>query len=367
MPVERRLILLDAQGTRVAGGDPAGGTPEETVPILAPDAPDGAPIGWLGITAPGQIQSQTDALFLRSQFRALILAALVALALSGVAAALLARQFLVPIRALERGAKRLAGGEYSARIPDDRGDELGQLIGHYNALAESLEAAERAQSQWISDTSHELQTPLAVLRAHIEALQDGVRQADPATLATMEDAVTRLTRLIADLRLLSEWREGALTAHAGPPDLSALVRDAISATRGQVAAAGLELTADIAEPIPLVCDAGRIRQVLDNLLANSLRHTDAPGTIRLRAWRSDDRAFLTVDDTPPAPPEPDLPRLFDRFYRTDASRSRASGGSGLGLAICKAIVEAHGGQIRAARSALGGLHVQVILPAGDRP
>jgi two-component system sensor histidine kinase BaeS len=366
MPIERRLILLDAHGNHVSGGDPAAGQPEETIAIMAPGAPpNAAPIGWLGIAAPGMIQSSTDALFLRSQFRSLIVAALLALALSALAAALLARQFLVPIRALERGAKRLAGGEYAARIPNERGDELGQLIGHYNALAENLESAERAQQQWISDTSHELQTPLAVLRAHIEALQDGVRQADPPTLDTMEEAVTRLTHLIADLRLLSDWREGALTAQSGPANLADIARDAVAATSEQFSAAGLELTTDVADPIRVKCDAGRIRQVLDNLLANSLRYTDAPGEVRLRAWRSGERAYLTLDDAPPAPPDETMPHLFDRFFRADASRSRAGGGSGLGLAICKAIVEAHGGEISATRSRFGGLNVCVILPARE--
>ncbi len=367
LPIDRRLVLLDAKGNVIAGDDQARGQDIEKLAITAEDADkDAAPLGWLGIVAPGAIQSSTDTFFLRSQFRALLCTAALALLLSGIGAALLSRGFLVPIRALERGAKRLAGGEYASRIPCRGNDELGQLIDHYNALAESLEAAERAQRQWVSDTSHELQTPLAVLRAHIEALQDRVRRADPQTLGAMEDAVARLTRLTADLRLLSAWREESLIADRGPADLSRIARAAAEGFCEGFAAAGLELVTEIASPIHLSCDAGRIGQVIDNLLSNALRYTDAPGTVRMRVWAGRDVAYLTVDDSAPAPPEASMSRLFDRFHRGEASRSRARGGSGLGLSICKAIVEAHGGQISAAPSRLGGLHICMTLPYGEK-
>ncbi|WP_162177161.1 ATP-binding protein [Thioclava indica] len=257
------------------------------------------------------------------------------------------------------------GGEYASRIPRRGKDELGQLIDHYNALAESLEAAERAQRQWVSDTSHELQTPLAVLRAHIEALQDGVRRADPQTLGAMEDAVARLTRLVSDLRLLSAWREDSLIADRGPADLARIAQAAANSASEGFAAAGLELVTEIAKPVQLSCDAGRIGQVIDNLLSNALRYTDPPGSVKMRVWAGDSAAYLTLDDTAPAPSDASMSRLFDRFHRGEASRSRAKGGSGLGLAICKAIVEAHGGQITAAPSRMGGLHIRMTLPYGE--
>lgn len=362
--LEDRLVLLDALGAKVVGGGAQSLTEGlETLAIRAPNADaQSAPLGWLAVAAPTKIQKQTDVFFLRSQFQSLAFSAALALALSGIGAALLARQFLVPIRALERGAKRLAGGEYASRIPAGRNDELGQLINHYNALADSLEKAERAQHQWVSDTSHELQTPLAILRAHIEAIQDGVRAPDARTLGAMEDAVDRLTRLVADLRILSAWREGGLIANRGPADLARIARTAVDSVSESFAAVGLDLVTEIADPIRLTCDAGRIRQVIDNLLANSLRYTDAPGTVRLRAWSGADSAYLTIDDTAPAPPEMSLPHLFERFHRGEASRARVHGGSGLGLAICKAIVEAHGGKISAVPSRLGGLHIQMTLP-----
>jgi two-component system sensor histidine kinase BaeS len=285
--------------------------------------------------------------------------------LSGVGAALLARQFLVPIRALERGAKRLAGGEYATRISGARGDELGQLINHYNALAESLEAAERAQRQWVSDTSHELQTPLAVLRAHIEAIQDNVRPADARTLGAMSEAVTRLTRLVSDLRILSIWREDGLVSDHYVTDLAEIVHAAIDSAFDGFADAGLELVTAVADPIMLRGDGGRIRQVIDNLLENTLRYTDSPGEVWVKAWSDGSHAHFSIDDTAPAPSTAAMTQLFDRFYRGETSRSRAHGGSGLGLSICKAIIEAHGGTISAAPSRMGGLNIHLSLPLGD--
>ncbi|MCB1348014.1 MAG: HAMP domain-containing protein [Maritimibacter sp.] len=362
-----RILLLDAAGHPLIGRRIEGDV-METLPIVAPDAADGAsPLGWVGLVAPGTIPKETDAFYLRSQMRALAMAALIALALSGVGAVLLARGFLVPIRALERGAKRLAGGDYAARIPNTRTDELGQLIEHTNVLARTLEEAELAQRAWVSDTSHELQTPLAVLRANIEAIEDGVRPADARTLGAMAEAVERMSRLVHDLRLLSAWHEAALRPEGRVTDLAAILRAAAVGVEDRFAAAGLVLDRDGAEPLPVRGDPQQLRQVLDNLLENALRYTDRPGRVRLSAWRDGGEARVAVDDTPPAPPAASMAHLFDRFHRGETSRSRAHGGSGLGLAICKAIVEAHGGRIAAELSELGGLRVVMSLPVGAGP
>lgn len=363
-PIDTRLILLDATGALVVG-QRDDGVAYETLAIALPDADPGAPpLGWLGLASHGALQSETDTFFLRSQLRALGVAALIALGLSGVGAFLLARGFLVPIRALERGAQRLAGGDYAARIPNTRTDELGRLIDHTNALARALEAGEQAQRAWISDTSHELQTPLAVLRANIEAIEDGVRPADARTLGAMADAVARLSRLVRDLRLLSTWREEVLQVERRVTDLAAILGAAAVSAQDRFAAAGLELAEQIAAPLPVRGDPQQLRQVIDNLLENALRYTDTPGRVRLRAWAEGGDIHVVLDDTPPAPPPTSMPHLFDRFHRGETSRSRAHGGSGLGLAICKAIVEAHGGRIAAELSELGGLCVAVTLPIG---
>ncbi|WP_165937620.1 ATP-binding protein [Antarcticimicrobium sediminis] len=292
------------------------------------------------------------------------MSALIAIGISAVAAYGVARQLLVPIRRLETGAKTLASGNYASRIKQDRTDELGQLIGHYNTLAATLEQTAKAEREWVSNTSHELQTPLAVLRAQIEALQDGIRQPDDKTLTEMHAALMRLSRLVQDLKTLSYAREAELAPERSLENLSQIARQSAETARSKLAAKGIDLELDLPPQMRVACDRGQIGQVIDNLLENACRYTDAPGRVRLSLHLDKGFARLTVDDTPPTPPDADLPRLFDRFYRVEGSRSRAYGGSGLGLSVCKTIIEAHGGTISAGRSDMGGLQIAIRLPKG---
>jgi two-component system sensor histidine kinase BaeS len=170
---------------------------------------------------------------------------------------------------------------------------------------------------------------------------------------------------VADRRTLSAWREDGLVADRRPADLADIAQASLDGAAAGLAAAGLALDAEIARPIPVTCDAGRIRQVADNLLENALRYTDAPGRVRLRVWSDGAGVHLALGDTAPVPTAASMPHLFDRFHRGEASRSRGHGRSARGLAICKAIVAAHGGKITAAPSRLGGLTVQLTLPIGD--
>ncbi|MEF3047824.1 ATP-binding protein [Pseudotabrizicola sp. L79] len=359
-----RLALVGPDGTRIAGTMARTAIFDQRPICIDRGCREGAPLGYLRLNAPVLTDSASDAFFLRGQYASLAYAAFVALLVSAAAAYLIAQQILTPIKRLQAGAKTLASGDYASRIPLDRTDELGDLIAHYNELAETLARTSQAEREWISNTSHELQTPLAVLRAQIEALQDGVRQADDATLAEMHAAQMRLSRLVQDLKILSYSREPNLLAQSTHEDLVEIVVEAVEMARPALEAAGITITCDMPEHLPLKCDRTRIAQVVDNLLQNTRRYTDAPGTLGLRIWHSGGMAHLSVDDTPPSPPDDILPRLFDRFSRAEASRSRALGGSGLGLSVCKAIVEAHGGTITAAKSALGGLNITFTLPDG---
>jgi two-component system sensor histidine kinase BaeS len=200
------------------------------------------------------------------------------------------------------------------------------------------------------------------LRAQIEALQDGVREPDTDTLNAMHLAVMRLSRLVQDIKMLSHSREGRLTTAFDPENLSEIIQEATAAIRPQLEAKGLTLVTDLPDRMPLNCDRLRIGQVIDNLLQNAIRYTAAGGRVRLRGQCEEDTLRITMDDTYPAPPAADLPHLFDRVFRSEASRSRAHGGSGLGLSVSKAIIEAHGGTITATASDLGGLCVTITLP-----
>ena len=217
--LDERLVLLDREGIQIAG-NPQRAKVFDRRPICAQgDCADGELLGYLGMNAPVAAENASDAFFLRGQYMSLLLAALIAIAVSAVAAYIIARQLLGPIRRLETGAKTMASGDYTARIRQDRTDELGQLIGHYNTLAATLEQTAKAEREWISNTSHELQTPLAVLRAQIEALQDGIREPDAKTLTEMHAALMRLSRLVQDLKTLSYAREADLSANFAREDL----------------------------------------------------------------------------------------------------------------------------------------------------
>lgn len=357
-----RISLLDANGDFLIG-TANGGPHFVTRAIVAENQPDGStPIGWIGLAAPSGAAGAADAVFLWEQLKSLVLVSLVALALSAFAAFVLARQFLAPVKALEHGARALAAGNYDSRMTHDRHDELGSLIDHYNVLAKSLEAAENAERQWITDTSHELQTPLAVLRAEIEALQDGVRKPTETVLAGLHASVMRLSHLVGDLNTLSRTREGGFSLALSEVDLSDIIDEAAELAGPGFTDAELTFRETHAGPLVIECDRHRIRQLLDNLLENSRRYTSSPGSIVLTAHSDETEVFLRIEDTAPCPPVEKIEHIFERFYRAEASRSRAHGGSGLGLAICQAIVKAHAGRIEASASTMGGLRIDVALP-----
>jgi two-component system sensor histidine kinase BaeS len=354
-----RLALLDADGHRLAGS-----TADNSTGAVRPILYNGAVVGKLTLqAAPTSVKALDDA-FLASQTQNMALAGAAALALSLLAAWALARHLLAPIRELARGAHKIADGWLDARIEVRRDDELGELGASFNDMAERLARLEESRRAWISETSHELRTPLAVLRAEIEALQDGVRTPDAATLARLHKQVQQLAKLVDDLRLtLDRTPGGADMEHELLAPL-AIVDEVVAAFRERYAAAGLAIdTAGLVDAGWQVRgDAGRLTQVFANLVENSLRYTNAGGRLRIAAHADGRHLVLQFDDTAPAPPVAALPRLFERFFRAEPSRSRAHGGSGLGLAICKTLIEAHGGCIAAVLSPLGGLAIRIDLP-----
>jgi two-component system sensor histidine kinase BaeS len=330
---------------------------------------DGRTVGWLGVARGAR---PTDALayaFLDQLGSSLWLIAAGAVALSALAATLLARHFRRPLLALERGAARLSAGDFDVELNAGRSDELGELARHFNTLARHLAGAETARRQWVADTSHELRTPLAVLRAQLEALQDGVRSATPDTLDVMLRQVLALNKLIDELYALARADVGALDVKLVHLDLWRLAREQAAAVDARLHAAGLAFDAGPAPSRSVVpADPDRMRQVLDNLFENSLRYTAAGGRVRLSAIVDGERLVLLLDDSAPGVPPDALPKLGERFYRVDASRSRAHGGAGLGLALCRRLLAAQGATIDFAASPLGGLRAAIHVPlVQDKP
>lgn len=308
-------------------------------------------------------QSATAASFLRSQTRDILWLA-GALLLAATALALgLARHLLRPVTALHGVTARLARGDLAARAPVLSRDELGELALHVNGMAHELERNEQQRRQMLADVSHELRTPLTVIRGEIEALIDGIRTADAKALDSLHGEVLRLTKLVDDLHQLALADTGDLHCDMQPLALQPLLQPLLERYRARAADAGLALRWDLpSTPLPVLGDAGRLGQVVVNLLENSLRYTDRGGEIAVGLQRREGFAELTLDDSAPGVPPGSYARLFERLYRVDLARTRERGGSGLGLAICKALVDAHGGEIAALPSELGGVRIRVRLP-----
>ncbi|SKC86283.1 Signal transduction histidine kinase [Burkholderia sp. YR290] len=335
-------------------------------PPPPPDAPrlpltvDGKVIGWLVVAGPEVMFHSADRQFQAQQVRATwIIAGFAALLAAGVAI-VLSRLLLAPVRRLVLATHRLASGDYSIRVPDAGSDELHNLAADFNRLAISLGNAERSRRNLIADISHELRTPLAVLRGELEAIEDGVRKPDRATLASLQAEVALLSQLIDDLYELSLADIGELSFEKVRLDVAPIVEAAAESFKDRLADKKIALETDIgAASVIMLGDPYRLTQLMKNLLENALRYTDSGGKVRVAVAKHEHEIRIDVQDTHPDVPEPLLPHLFDRLFRVDASRSRQSGGAGLGLALCKHIVGQHGGTIDALRSPLGGLWIAV--------
>jgi two-component system sensor histidine kinase BaeS len=353
-----RLRLLDADGKNIIG-PPSRGDND----LIRPIELDERTIGWLSLSPLPVPESDLDRRFRDRQLQAIYPIAGGALLLALMFGIPLGRHLLKPVKAIAAGAHALARGRFDIRLEPRGGDELGRLVDDFNALAKVLERNERLRRQSMADVSHELRTPLAILRGDIEAIQDGVRPLDQAQMTRLHDTVMVLSRLVDDLYDLALVDAGALTYQKSTIDLSAIIQQAADAAEGEFANKEIKLAVDVEEGMMIFGDARRMRQVFDNLLKNSLRYTDSGGECRVAASRKKLRIYINVEDSAPSVRMDELPRLFDRFYRVEASRSRSRGGAGLGLAICKTIVTAHEGEIDAQASRLGGIRIHIKLPA----
>lgn len=318
--------------------------------------------------APEQ-QAQLSHDFMQQQMRTTTIIGMAALALSTLTAAALSAHLKRPILRLLRGTQKLASGDYKARIAVTENDELGQLAQRFNGLAHTLERGSESRKQWIADVSHELRTPLAVLRAEVEALQDGVRPANPEAFELLHGQVMALTALTEDLFQLARADLGQLNYKMREVDLWRLLSEVSEPFQSRYQKAGLQLTV-VRESSRLEAlvmgDADRLRQLLSNLLENSMRYTDAPGKVEMRCRESPTHWTIRIEDSSPGVAPEMIDKLFERFFRVESSRSKKLGGAGLGLSICRAIAEAHEGQLAAGPSSLGGLRIDLNIPRHKR-
>jgi signal transduction histidine kinase len=305
-----------------------------------------------------------EEVFVRSVNRALLFAVGVGGLAAGLLALALSRRILRPVDALTAAAHRLEQGDLSQRVAATGRDEIGQLAHAFNAMADSLSRNEQLRRHMVTDVAHELRTPLSNVRGYLEALRDGVAAPTPELIESLYEEALLLTGLVDDLQELTLAEAGQLTLAREAVAPAAAAQRAAQAVEAAAAARGVEVAVDVPPDLPAVdADPKRLGQVLRNLLANAVRHTPAGGQVTVAARARGGAVEVAVRDTGEGIAPAHLPYVFERFYRADRSRARATGGAGLGLAIVKQLVEAHGGRVAVASAPGQGATFTVTLPA----
>ena len=274
-------------------------------------------------------------------FAAVAVAALASIALAVVLARMLAR----PLAEVGSAARRIAEGDYAARVPREGPDELTSLADSFNQMAASLERQEAMRRDFIANAAHELRTPLTNLQGYLEALRDGVIVADPATYESLWEEAERLVRLSRSLDSLAEGDASSRPPTLHELDLAVAIRTALELAQPTLDRADLRVVVDLPERLPARANPDQLAQVLSNLLSNAARYTQAGGTVTVRAERRPSDLLVSIANTGEGIPADDLERVFERFYRVEKSRDRARGGAGIGLAVVKQLVEAVGGSV----------------------
>lgn len=350
------LALLDKSKVHIAGVRYAARS------VTKPIESNGVVVGYLAMPSNQAVTRQIDRHFSRQQQTGRLWAVAVILIGAFLSAFLISRSLGRPINNLVEQIQELSDGHYNISFEGQKDNELGSLSNDLNSLAATLRDNRANRQRWISDISHELRTPVAVLQAEIECIEDGYKPLDKDALLSLKSEVSRLSYLIGDLHQLSQADAGAMVFNFSLFDIASELELAVEANVERFDEKGISIDLQNSD-MPLVYgDVFRIRQVVDNLIENTLRYTNAPGSVKI-SWRKlDGKLEVLFEDSAPSVPEESLPKLFDRLYRVEPSRNRATGASGLGLSICHAIISAHGGVIGAEKSSLGGVAIRFALP-----
>ena len=359
--LEKRIIVLDASRNPVFGpGNPA------DIEIFKPISIKGKVAGYLGLLPNKFLSDMHQLKFVKEQKLVFALIALLMLLVAVAISLPLARLLVRPLKKLAAATGHLSAGRYDVRVPVDSDDEFGHLSRDFNALALSLDKNEQARRQFVADISHELRTPLAILGGEIEAIQDGIQDLSLESIGSLQVEVFRINRLVEDLYQLALSDVGALAYRKCGADVVEILDEAINRARPQCEERKLTLRALLPQgPVFVFADAERLKQLFDNLLNNSQKYTDVGGTLDISLETTHGGVTIDFKDSDPGVTDEERRKLFDRLYRVEGSRNRASGGAGLGLAICRNIVEAHEGVIEALHSPLGGIWMRITLPVAE--
>lgn len=358
-----RLQLVDANRDWLAGVQKY-----ERVHLLTQTVTvNGAVVGMLRLEAPKIFKDGLEERFARAHLMSMVWIVGVAIVLALIAAWLMARNLSRPVLQLAKNVSSMRNGEFDVRSHIHRQDEIGQLAKDIDALAETLAANENFRRNAMADVSHELRTPIALLRTRVEAMQDGIVKTDASSLEALHANILRLTHLVDDLHQMAIADAGGLKLVLRPTDLRLLTHQLLDDWRDECEKAELKMrvvSEDTATDANFIveADAERVRQILSNVIRNSIRYTDAGGEMQIRLLTNADAVVVCVEDSAPGVPKDVQSFLFDRFFRVEKSRSRASGGSGLGLSVVKTLMDAHKGRIEVGDSALGGLRLCLHFP-----
>lgn len=350
-----RLSLYDAKQQFILG------EPSENPVSYRPIMVNGAVVGYLGLRP---VLDQDDALsinFFSNQKRYLFLIYILTLISSLVAALLLATYFRKPIQRLLNATRELTKGNYQHQVKVNRNDELGNLSTEINQLAVILDQHENSRRQWVADTSHELKTPLAVLQAQIEAMQDGIRKPTPEHFASMLAQVSSLKKLTQDLADLAQAEAQQLKFYFTEVDPWSVILQEVEHFKPKFEQANLNISIQ-GQGTDLQLDVDRFKQIMVNLLSNSIRYTNAGGEVQIHSIEDEKSWSVIVDDSPLGLTDDQLANLGQRFYRVDDSRTRSTGGTGLGLALSGKIAQGLGGTLSFDHSPLGGLRCKLTFP-----
>jgi len=312
-----------------------------------------------------EFQSEVEVmhrLFIAAMGRSLVLASLAAAGVGLLLSLLLFRRVVRPVGGMMAMAERIAAGDYSARARGAGPDEIGRLAEALNRMAAALATLERLRKDLVANVAHELRTPLANLQGYLEAIGDGVAPASPETIRSLQEEVLRLVRLVEGLHALSLFDAQLPRRRAEPVDLGALARRVLDLRRPEFAARRIALSDQMGPDGGAWGDADLLTQALSNMLDNALKYTPEGGEVGVTVALAAEGVRVTVSNSGEGIAAEDLPFIFERFYRSEKSRSRSSGGAGIGLSIVKEVARVHGGDV-GAESANGRTVFWLTVPS----